>query len=62
MSTYVTTWQCRKCGAVIPTRQKNAGFIMGYGRPNSGPCPAGDSHEWHQIVEGKYIPDDRDDD
>ena len=28
MSTYSTTWQCRKCGAVVNTRQRNAGFRM----------------------------------
>ena len=54
MSTYSTTWQCSKCGAVVSTQQEGAGFIRGYGRPNSGPCPAGDSHDWHELVQGKW--------
>ncbi|MBP5435372.1 hypothetical protein J6Z39_06090 [bacterium] len=58
MSTYVTVWQCAKCGAVIPTRQPNAGFLYGYGKPKSGPCPCGGDHEWNEIVDGHYEEDD----
>jgi len=61
MSTYTTTWQCKKCGAVVSTQQENAGFWRGYGMPNSGPCPAGDSHEWHELVAGKWSTNHNDD-
>jgi len=62
MSTYTTTWQCSKCGAVVPTQQREAGFIRGYGTPNSGPCPSGGSHEWHELVQGQWSKDKSDDD
>ena len=62
MSTYRTTWQCKKCGAVVSTEQIKAGFIRGYGQPNSGPCPMGGSHEWNELVSGKWSPDRNDDD
>ena len=62
MSTYSTTWQCCKCGAVVSTQQEGAGFWRGYGsgQLRSGPCPAGDSHDWRELVEGKWTrdPDD----
>ena len=59
MGTYATTWQCSKCGAVVPTVQKNAGFILGYGsgQLKDGPCPKGGSHEWHELTEGRWIDD-----
>ncbi len=56
MSTYSTTWQCRKCGAIVHTRQKSAGFLYGYGSSQlqSGPCPAGGDHEWHELTQGTW--------
>ena len=57
MGTYRTTWQCSKCGAVIPTVQRNAGFLNGYGKPKDGPCPAGGNHDWYEIVEGTWSDD-----
>lgn len=59
MATYVTTWQCRKCGAEVPTKQPDAGFWRGYGERQlaTGPCPGGGDHEWHELVEGQWIDD-----
>lgn len=56
MSTYSTTWQCLKCGAVVHTRQKDAGFLYGYGSSQlqSGPCPAGGDHEWNELTHGTW--------
>lgn len=38
------TYQCTKCGAIVPTVQPHAGFLNGYGRGQlkDGPCPAGE--------------------
>lgn len=57
MSTYVTTWQCSKCGAVVRTVQENAGFVNGYGsgKLKSGPCPAGGDHDWNELTKGEWI-------
>ncbi len=57
MSTYVTTWQCYNCRAIVRTVQKDAGFVNGYGsgQLKSGPCPCGDSHDWHEITEGEWV-------
>lgn len=59
MSTYKTTWQCAKCGVVVSTVQKDAGFWLGYGRGQlaDGPCPRGDSHDWHELTRGEWISD-----
>lgn len=59
MSTYITTWQCRKCGAIVRTVQPKAGFIRGYGSSQlkSGPCPGGGDHEWNELTEGQWVPD-----
>lgn len=56
MSTYSTSWQCRKCGAVVHTRQEGAGFWRGYGSSQlkSGPCPAGGDHEWNELTNGTW--------
>jgi hypothetical protein len=63
MSTYKTTYQCTKCGAIVPTVQPHAGFWRGYGsgQLKDGPCPAGGSHDWHELTEGKWVPDDDED-
>ena len=60
MSTYITTWQCVKCGAIVKTRQPNAGFWCGYGTRQlaDGPCPAGGDHDWHELTRGKWVDDD----
>lgn len=62
MSTYITTWQCRKCGAVVRTVQRNAGFLQGYGtrQLQPGPCPGGGDHDWHELTKGQWLPDDND--
>ncbi len=62
MSTYITTQQCVKCGAIVRTKQPHAGFWRGYGSSQlqNGPCPRGGDHEWHELTQGKYIPDDDD--
>lgn len=57
MSTYRTTWSCSKCGITIPTVQRNAGFLYGYGKPKDGPCPNGGNHDWYEIVEGTWSDD-----
>lgn len=59
MSTYRTTFQCRKCGIAIPTVQRNAGFLYGYGSSQlkSGPCPAGGDHEWNEVTNGTWSDD-----
>lgn len=56
MSTYSTTWQCSKCGAIVNTRQRSAGFLYGYGSSQlkSGPCPAGGDHNWNELTEGRW--------
>ena len=59
MSTYRTVWQCTKCGAQIPTVQRDAGFWRGYGKSQlrSGPCPGGGDHEWNELTEGSWSDD-----
>lgn len=59
MSTYRTTFQCSKCGIAIPTVQRNAGFLYGYGTSQlkSGPCPAGGDHDWHEVTSGTWSDD-----
>lgn len=55
MDTYVTMWTCKKCHLTVPTRQKDAGFILGYGRPTGGYCPVdGYSHEWEEAIDGHW--------
>lgn len=60
MSTYITTWQCRKCGATVRTTQTHAGFWRGYGTRQlaEGPCPGGGDHDWHELVKGVWVDDD----
>lgn len=60
MSTYITTWQCVKCGATVKTKQPNAGFWCGYGTRQlaDGPCPAGGDHDWHELTRGTWVDDD----
>lgn len=62
MSTYITTWQCVKCGAIVTTKQPNAGFWHGYGirQLADGPCPKGGDHDWHELTQGKWVDDDKD--
>ncbi len=62
MSTYKTIYQCAKCGAQVPTVQPKAGFWRGYGTAQlqDGPCPAGGSHDWHELTKGQWLPDDDD--
>ena len=59
MSTYITTWQCVKCGATVKTVQPKAGPIRGYGtgQLQSGPCPAGGDHDWHELTIGQWVED-----
>ena len=59
MATYKTTFQCAKCGAIVPTIQHGAGFLRGYGsgQLQDGPCPAGGSHDWHELTKGEWIDD-----
>jgi hypothetical protein len=59
-NTYSTVYQCSKCSAVVPTSQPDAGFIRGYGtgQLKDGPCPAGGSHDWHELTQGKWTKPD----
>ena len=51
MSTLEVTRQCKKCGAVVHSVQRDAGFIRGYYTTVDGECPAGGNHEWVNITE-----------
>lgn len=52
MSTYITSWQCVKCGAIVKTKQPKAAFLRGYGTRQlaDGPCPARGSHDQHELL------------
>ena len=57
MSTLVVTRQCTKCGAVVHSVKRNAGFLYGYYTTVDGPCPAGGNHEWTNITEEEWHDD-----
>ena len=61
MSTYITTWQCRKCGVVVRTSRPGAGCLQGYGsrQLQDESCPGGGSHDWYELFE-QWLPDDND--